>query len=162
TRSGQCEQGGHREMRRQPGRAEHTRAALLTFQVAKLFRPEEKITVPLLRLMAATNDARYVMTQVVRGNKGGRQPRNRAELYRIATEQFYLVRALCGHVYEAGTAFRKLWNHSDARRRIRRAMAQRAGAQERLAVLVGEFDPARPDRLEKRVLEPIRNHWAFH
>ena len=76
----------------------------------------DAISVSLLRLMAATNDARYAMKQLVRGLKGGRKPRNRVERAILAGEQSYLVRVVCGHLEEVGRVFRDVWGTAGAGR----------------------------------------------
>jgi len=112
--------------------------------------------------MAATNDARHVMTQIIRGLRGGRRPRNLAEKLLVEGEQSYLERTLCGHLYEAGTAFRCLWDIKSAQTRLAAAIALNPPAQSKLDLVVRDFVNPPADGLQKRFLYGIRNHWAFH
>src|SRR5215470_3648964 len=115
------------------------RATLLRVRVKQLFDPNDPLSVPLLRLMSATNDARHAMKQIIRANRGGRQARNQGERMLLSGEQLYLVRQLCGHLEEAGRVFRDLWGDRKKRRRLRRGLVLNAENQANLALLEREF-----------------------
>lgn len=129
----------------------------LTFRLREVLPPDHPISVPLLRLMAATNDVRQLMTLLLKQeDKGiGLSP---AQLIQNG-EVGYLVRMLCGHLYEAGIAFRDL----DAKCgcEIDRLLAGEPNAQEALAHLRKVYGNESA-RLIDKILEKIRNLLAFH
>jgi hypothetical protein len=144
---------------RQPVRQ---RAALLRIRVKELFDPKDPLSVPLLRLMSATNDARHAMKQIIRANRGGRRPRNRGERMVLSGEQIYLVRQLCGHLEEAGRVFRDLWGERGKRRRLRKGLVLNAENRANLSLLERELVHLPATGVRTRFLEPVRNDWAFH
>ena len=112
--------------------------------------------------MAATNDARQAMKQIIRAERGGRRARNKAERTAKRGERLYLERMLCGHVEEAAGAFCALWNDKRTRRRLRRVLASTQPARAGLALLERELLGTRAPAFRKNFLQPIRNNWAFH
>jgi len=134
----------------------------LRFQISDLLPLGDPISVPLLRLMAASNDVRHAMKQIIRAQRGGRAPRNRAERAIRDGEQLYLVRMLCGHLEEARLAFRNLWLTQRTRRRLRSLMVVDAAGRAALDLLQREFVSEAATGLHGRFLNPVRNQWAFH
>ena len=145
-------------MRVRPERQVVTR---LRFRVADLLPASDPLSVPLLRLMAANNDTRQCLKQVIRAMRGGRRPRNRAEAGILRGELLYLDRLLCGHLEEAARAFAGLWNESTARARLRQVAVLDEAGREALRLVEREF-VQRQDGFRKTFLDPVRNDWAFH
>jgi hypothetical protein len=137
-------------------------ATLVRVRMAQLFDTADAMSVPLLRLMAATNDTRLAMKQIIRAQRGGRKPRNRAERMVVSGEQLYLVRLLCGHLEEAGRVFRDLWGDPKKRRKLRRGRVLTEENRANLALLEREFIRLPSKGLRERFLNPIRNDWTFH
>lgn len=83
------------------------KALRVTLKLREFFPPGDPLSVPLLTLMAATNDARQLqrLLIVARPAAEGASEANRSILN---GEIGYLFRVLAGHLYEAGLMFRKL------------------------------------------------------
>jgi hypothetical protein len=133
----------------------------LRFRVADLLPASDPLSVPLLRLMAATNDTRQCLKQVIRAMRGGRRPRNTAEAAIKDGELLYLDRLLCGHLEEAARAFAGLWNEPEARARLRQVAVLDDAGRDALRLVEREF-VQRQDGFRKTFLERIRHDWAFH
>src|SRR2546428_11920505 len=101
---------------RNPERAE---ASFVTFRLRKAFPVNDPLWVPLLRLMAATNDARH-MVRLLTALHDGIEALNDTEKLLRAAEFASLVRMLCGHLHEAGIAIRGIWTNAKARKRAQR------------------------------------------
>src|SRR5437899_5993989 len=112
----------------------------------------------MLRLMAAANDARLALKQIIRAERGGRRPRNKTEVAVQRGERLYLERILVGHVEEAVSAFAALWNIPRTRRRLRRVMHLDHGGQGALDLLTRELNST----FRKDFLQAVRSRWAFH
>jgi hypothetical protein len=103
------------------------------FDPARVFPPDDALTLPLLRLMMATDDARcacllFVMAdQQVRETAGAEQALHGGRMW-------YLFRMLCAHLNEAGNALNTLVN-SVPDRRLRKLLNARPRAAEALARL---------------------------
>jgi transcriptional regulator with XRE-family HTH domain len=134
------------------------RVTRVEFRVKRLFPLDKKMSVPLLRLMAATNDSRHLLRLMMMAHDV--DVSNEAERLNADGEVKYLFRMLCGHLHEAGLAFRSL----DASLRDD-LDAQLAKAPEGLAALqtlrrvYGDQDPT---GFRLKVLGPIRTLGAFH
>src|SRR5262249_7457038 len=83
-----------------PGKEEGTVADV---RRARWFPRDDPVPIPLLRLMAAANDARHVQKLMIAAMD--EEPANRGESLIQNGERGYLYRMLCGHLYEAGIAF---------------------------------------------------------
>ncbi len=77
------------------------------FRLADVFPLDKPLSVPLLRLMMASNDVRHIQKLML--SKDERIGQNNAfENLVLNGEILHLERLLCGHLYEAGTAFRNI------------------------------------------------------
>lgn len=112
--------------------------------------------------MAATNDTRLGLKQVVRAVRGGRRARNKVELALHYAELAYLDRLLCGHLEEAAHAFAALWTNKKTRRRLRKVMVLTDPGRAALKTLEREFLNPPADSFRKTFLQTVRNDWAFH
>ena len=77
--------------------ARQDRGVRITFDLCRIFPSDDVLSIPLLRLMAATNDARYIMKHsliLLAQNEGA----NELEAPIINGELLYLFRLLCGHL----------------------------------------------------------------
>lgn len=87
--------------------SESVPAVKLRFNPSKAFPPDDPISFPLLRLMAATNDAllnqKHTIIARERAESAGALDKTL-----LNGELGYHVRMLCGHLFEAGRAFRSL------------------------------------------------------
>lgn len=143
-----------------PGRRERHPVTHVRFRMADLLPTADPLSVPLLRLMAAANDARQAMKQIIRAERGGRKPGHKAETAVQRGQRMYLEKVLCGHVEEALGAFAALWNHPRTRRRLRKVIVLHRGGREALDLLTREIGEHGAYR--ERFLRPVRNDWAFH
>jgi len=84
-----------------------SQAYKLDFRLATIFRPDKPLSVPLLRLMMAANDVRHVqklsLLAIERIDQGTAFDR-----IVLNGEMLHLHRLLCGHLFEAGIAFRDI------------------------------------------------------
>src|SRR5262249_44479552 len=80
------------------------------FETGRLFPTNDPASVPFLRLLAATNDVMLLkrLTSIAREQVDSANDFQR-EL--LNGELGYFVRMLCGHLYEAGIAFRAFETH---------------------------------------------------
>lgn len=79
---------------------------IITFKLREVFSTSSPVSVPLLRLMAATNDVRQLQKLVLVYST--ENPTNEVESLVREGENVYLIRMFCGHLYEAGNALRHL------------------------------------------------------
>jgi hypothetical protein len=79
---------------------------IVTFKLSEVFPISSPLSVPLLRLMAATNDVRQLQKLVLA--YATENPANEVESLVHEGENVYLIRMFCGHLYEAGNALRHL------------------------------------------------------
>ncbi|MBI3622199.1 MAG: hypothetical protein HY208_08455 [Nitrospirae bacterium] len=138
----------------------HTDGTLVTFRLREAFPVNDPLSLPLLRLLAATNDARYIVRLLTAAHDGV-ETRNQTEQLIGAAEFGYLVRMLCGHLHEAGIAIRGIWTDPKARKRAQKVlrMSQDEGAAfENVRLQFTDYSTGSI----KHVLEQIRNHAAFH
>ena len=138
-----------------PGKEEVT---VVDVKLRKLFPPDDPVSIPLLRLMAAANDARHVQKLMIAAMDD--VPSNRGESLIQNGERGYLYRMLCGHLYEAGIAFRDLDTKGAAR--LDQWLAGEPEGLAALAHLRAVYLDASEEGFYKRVLNRIRTHGAFH
>jgi hypothetical protein len=81
---------------------------IITFKLREVFPVSSPVSVPLLRLMAATNDVRQLQKLVLA--YATENPANDVESLVREGEYVYVIRMFCGHLYEAGNALRHLDN----------------------------------------------------
>ncbi|HNP29099.1 MAG TPA: hypothetical protein PKK23_08650 [Nitrospirales bacterium] len=83
------------------------RARRIEFHLSMVFPPNEDYSVPLLRLMLATDDSRHLRKLLLNADEHFDKG-NDLECSILNGELLHLFRLLCGHLYEAGVAFRSL------------------------------------------------------
>jgi hypothetical protein len=81
-------------------------SVIVTFKLREVFPISSPVSVPLLRLIAATNDVRHLQKFVL--FHSAENPANEVESLVLEGENVYLIRMLCGHLHEAGNALRRL------------------------------------------------------
>jgi hypothetical protein len=143
--------GNHSERR------EYT-AIKLVFRLAKILPADQPLSVPLLRLMMASNDVRHIQKLMLAKDERIGQS-NAFEEAVLNGEILHLERLLCGHLYEAGVAFRE----------IDRPHPEIADA----AVCGTEYEPTLqrlremyasdpPGAFHRSFLYEVRNQFGFH
>ncbi len=80
-------------------------AMRIRFELSKVFSQANPLSVPILRLMMATDDARHLQKLLIIAGEDIDQA-NEVETGILNGEMAHLFRMLCGHLYEAGIAFR--------------------------------------------------------
>lgn len=147
-------------LRRSARNPRNAKALYVSFRLHEAFPRNDPLSVPLLRLMAATNDARFLVRLITIVHDRVEQANDAERLLR-AVEFGYLVRMLCGHLHEAGKAIRYIWTTRQARGTLQRILRSAEDAGE-------SFEMARSSLMDYStgsivyVLEHIRNHAAFH
>jgi hypothetical protein len=79
----------------------------MTFRLANVLSADQPLSVPLLRLMMASNDVRHIQKLMLAKGEGVGDG-NDFETMVLNGEVLHFHRLLCGHLYEAGTAFREI------------------------------------------------------
>jgi hypothetical protein len=137
-----------------PPSPERASVVVSKFDPARVFPPDDPLTVPLLRLMLATDDVRhasvlFVMADhQVKGTTGVQQVLHGGQMW-------YLFRLLCSHLREGGNALTTLTN-SVAERRL---MDLLKGRDQAVAAL-GRLRPAfGPDAFITKVRDSIGSHY---
>ncbi len=134
-------------------------AARLRFNPLEAFPPGDSMSLPLLRLMAATNDALLHQKHTIINRE---RAETAGELGKgvLNGDLGYHVRMLCGHLFEAGRAFRGL---ADAMGdRITDFLKGDAEAEQALALLRKIYGDPSEGSFYTAVLGRIRNLAAFH
>lgn len=140
--------------------SEQMKAVLVEFRLRDAFPVNDRLSVPLLRLMAATNDARH-MVRLLTALHDGIESLNDTEKLLRAAEFGYFLRMLCGHLHEAGIAIRGIWTDPKARRRAQKVLRAAEDGGKAFEEVRRQFSDYAPGSV-KYVLEHIRNHAAFH
>ena len=139
---------------------EQAEASFVTFRLREAFPVNDPLSVPLLRFMAATNDARHMVRLLTTLHDGIEMLNDTEKLLRTA-EFGYLVRMLCGHLHEAGIAIRGIWTDRKARRRAQKLLRTSEDGRKAFEEARSQFTDYSVGSI-KYVLEHIRNHAAFH
>ena len=132
---------------------------LLTFDVARAFPLTDRHTVPVIRLMMATDDARHLQKLLIiaRERAADAPP---AEEGIINGELGHLFRLLCGHLHEAKGAFLAL-EGADAQLLDAVVRGDKDGVPAlKFARAIYREKPPRPH--QKVFLDAVRNFVAFH
>jgi hypothetical protein len=131
----------------------------VTMKLREFFPPDEPLSVPLLTLMGATNDARQLQRLLITAQEriAGASEANQSILN---GEIGYLFRVLCGHLYEAGLIFRQLDEAAGPQAgRLLQGDAEAMSGLARLRQVVGNTDRG---GFFNGTLDRIRNWGAFH
>jgi hypothetical protein len=135
------------------------RAVKITFDLRQIFPSDDSLSVPLLRLMAATNDARYVLKNTLLLLHKAKTA-NELDASIINGELLYLFRLLCGHLYEAGIAFRSLeLDHSDL---LNAAARENSKGKKLLGNVREAYATGSDGAFHISFLAPVRNLVSFH
>lgn len=136
------------------------RAITLMVKPRALFRPSDPMSVPLLRLLAATNDARHLQKLLIVERAKGRSTKTATNVLRNA-ELGYSFRMLCGHLFEAAKAFVGLDMPSYADK-ITRIVTRDQTGRDALAHVRKVYHDHSAKGFKKRVLNRVRTFGAFH
>lgn len=136
-------------------------ARRITFRLSKVLHPNQTLSVPLLRLMMSVNDVRHIqklllplIDRVEEGNG------NKLERESLNGELLHLQRLLCGHLYEAGIAFRAIDTSAPEI-----ANAAVRGEQEyelALQTLREMYAPQPNGSFHHTFLKAVRDQFGFH
>ena len=138
----------------------NAQALRIRFDLSKVFPQQDPLSVPILRLMMATDDARHLQKLLIIAGEDLDQA-NEAETAILNGEMAHLFRMLCGHLYEAGIAFRAVDQaRSD---QVQAAVASDKEGKTALdyvreAYAVGPEEEA----FHYSFLKPIRDEVGFH
>ncbi|PYR41159.1 MAG: hypothetical protein DMF95_31690 [Acidobacteria bacterium] len=132
---------------------------LTKFKIEDVLRPDDPMTVPLLRLMIATDDLRHLQKLLVIVREVDETSTESDRLIHNG-EIGHLFRLICGHLYEAATPFRAV--DEAARGRLDKAVAEDPEGKAALAAVRAAYDPNRTDGLRHSFLYLVRNEIAFH
>ncbi len=137
-----------------PPTPERARVVVGTFDPARVFRPDDPLTLPLLRLMLAADDVRHASTLfAMASHQVNRSEGVQQTLY--AGQMWYLFRLLCSHLREAGNALVTL-DGSVPRERLRKLLKDRADAGAALDYLRPAFGD---DAFVTKVRDAIGSHY---
>jgi hypothetical protein len=137
-----------------PAAPERASVKVGTFDPVRVFPPDDPLTLPLLRLMLATDDVRHASVLFVMADHQVRQTAGVQQALH-AGQMWYLFRLLCSHLYEGGNALRTLLR-SVPERRLQDLLRDRpagAAALERLRPAFG------PEAFVTRVRNSIGSHY---
>src|SRR5436189_3509041 len=109
------------------------------FDPARVFPPNDPLTLPLFRLMLATDDVRHASMLFVMADHQVRETTGVQQSLH-GGQMWYLFRLLCSHLKEGGNALNTLVS-SVADRRLKGALRGRPAAAEALERLRSAFGP---------------------
>jgi len=132
---------------------------LVRFKIEDVLRPGDPLTVPLLRLMIATDDVRHLQKLLVLAREVDETSTESDRLVHNG-EIGHLFRLLCGHLYEAAIPFRAVDKAAGVR--LDEAVAADPEGRAALAAVRAAYDPNRTEGLRHSFLYLIRNEMAFH
>ena len=138
-------------------RREYT-AIKLVFRLAKVLPADQPLSVPLLRLMMASNDVRHIQKLMLAKDERIGQG-NAFEEAVLSGEILHFERLLCGHLYEAGCAFHAIdSSHPDIADAAVRGTEYEAALQ-RLREMYARNPPG---AFHRSFLYAVRNQFGFH
>jgi hypothetical protein len=139
-------------------------AYLFKFDAALLFRLDEKFSLPLARLMMATDDIRHLTKLViVQHEPPDATPSEKAV---VEGEVGHLFRLLCGHLFEALSAFADLDDKYrgplDGSVRTPQSEEERARATTALETVRREREHILGNKGRRHFIATVRNLVGFH
>jgi hypothetical protein len=134
-----------------------TDTIIVRFKLREVFPLDDNISVPFLRLMAATNDVRHLQKLVL--SLFDKEPTNETEVLVREGELTYFLRMFFGHLYEAGSALRNL--DTTSKKRVDTLIANDKEAVDLICRLRAIYNDTSEHSLCK-ALEGVRNLGAFH
>jgi hypothetical protein len=134
-------------------------ARRIFFRLSEVLPPDRTLSVPLLRLMMSVNDVRHIQKLLLplidRTEEG-----NEFERIALNGEILHLQRLLCGHLYEAGTAFRAIdVTNPELANAVVRGEPEYESALQTLREIYAS-DP--PGAFHRTFLKEIRDQFGFH
>lgn len=139
--------------------ANPAKARRVRFDVQKVFAAEDPLTIPLLRLMMAVNDVGHLQRLIVVAQRRAKSLIGTP--YEIANGEIgHLFRVLCGHLYEAGIAFRMLEDAAPGR--LDTLVAPDPKMKVDLAEVRQAYDAKDRAGLKYSFLYPVRQYVGFH
>lgn len=153
--------GGRRReaMKEEPTISAH----ILRLKTTAALPPSDPLSVPLLRLMAATNDVRQLqkLVLVTRDPNDPASPKPPQAAYFVQSgELLYFIRLLFGHLYEAGIIFRGI--DQDHAATVTKLVAATKRGKQALLQVREVFGDTSNAGFYKAVLGPVRTLAAFH
>lgn len=133
-------------------------ASRLKFGVRLLFPRGEAFSVPLARLMMATNDARHLQKLLIMARERVVEA-NEIESAILNGELNHLFRLMCGHLWEAAKVFNGLDRKGGGV--LDTAMTD-ARAKEALARVRAAYSPRERGKGKRSFIDVVRNFVAFH
>jgi hypothetical protein len=128
------------------------------FHLAKAFPPDDPLSVPLLRLMMAANDVRHIQKLLLLAD-ARTDHASTFDREILNGELLHLHRLLCGHLYEAGSAFRAI----DAPHpELANAAVHDTENIESLQRLRAAYASDPPGAFHHTFLYGVRNQFGFH
>lgn len=135
------------------------KASRIKFELSQIFPLTDPLSVLLLRLMMATNDVRHLQKLLIVTREMVDEA-NETERIILNGELAHLFRLLCGHLYEAGQAFRALEEKCPGRLDI--AVAGDEPAKKALEYVRQAYDPNEKVGVKYSFLYPVRQFVGFH
>ena len=135
-----------------------TRAKRFRFDLAKVLPPDNPRSVPLLRLLSATDDARHLQKLLLVSDMTSHDAKE-FEVPILNGELIHLFRILAGHLYEAGAAFRQL--ERDCRSFLDEVLVANPGMFQDLKDVRSAFATS-TTAYHHVFLKPFRDRVGFH
>ncbi len=135
------------------------RARRITFRPGYIFPPGDPLSVPLLRLMMATDDARHLQKRLIAAGED-LDNANDAEAATLNGEMAHLFRMLCGHLYEAGHPFRAI--DGAPAKVLELAVADDEKGKTGLVHVRRAYAKGSDEVFHFAFLNPVRNQIGFH
>jgi len=135
------------------------RARRIEFHIPMVFPHTEKYSVPLLRLMLATDDSRHMRKLLLNADEHVDKS-NDLETSILNGEIFHLFRLLCGHLYEAGAAFRSFEEKCPGY--LEKTLADSQEILPNLNFLKKAYSVNKEGAFHYSFLKPLRDSVGFH
>lgn len=135
-----------------------SQAYRLHFRLAEVFPPNNPLSVPLLRLMMAANDVRHIQKLLL---STGEQIEHVNDFDKAVLngEMLHFHRLLCGHLYEAGNAFRAI---DTADPELATAAVRGTEYENSLQRLREAYASDPPGAFHHSFLKEVRDQFGFH
>ena len=135
------------------------RARRITFRTGYIFPHDNQLSVPLLRLMMATDDARHLQKRLIAAGED-LDNANDAEAATLNGEMAHLFRMLCGYLYEAGHPFRAI--DGAPAKVLELAVADDEKGKTGLVHVRRAYATGSGEVFHYSFLKPVRDHIGFH
>lgn len=132
------------------------RAIRVYFKLSEVLPPANPVSVSVVRLLMAVNDARHIHKLLLSANWVKAKPGSAENSVRSG-EILHLFRLLCAHLYEAGVAFRSVPHEV-----LNECVRDRGDAQVQLAYVRKSFATDSDGAFHYAYLKPIRDAMGFH